>query len=150
MEPFLQDERSQEIPTRRPVVKRRILPALLAALAFAWSCSVWRQPPAGPERANELVVHATAYNSTPEQTQGDPRLTASGVRLEPGMRVIAVSPDLAERGLAFGTKVRIEGMPGTWEVVDRMPRGPQKIDLYFGDDEEAAREFGRKRVRIQW
>lgn len=129
---------------------RGILLALLATLAVAWSCSAWRHPTAGTDRANELVVHATAYNSTPEQTQGDPRLTASGVRLEPGMRVIAVSPDLAERGLAFGTKVRIEGMPGTWEVVDRMPRGPQKIDLYFGDDEEAAREFGRKRVRIHW
>lgn len=125
----------------------RIGPLLLA---FALSCSAWQQQAADRDRTNELLVRATAYNSTPEQTHGDPRLTASGVRLEPGMRVIAVSPDLAARGLAFGTKVRIEGMPGTWEVVDRMPRGSQRIDLYFGDDEEAAREFGRKRVRIRW
>lgn len=101
-------------------------------------------------RANVLRVQATAYNSTPGQTQGDPRLTASGVRLQPGMRALAVSPDLAERGLAFGTEVRIEGVPGTWEVVDRVPNGPRRIDLYFGDDVEAARAFGRREVQIEW
>lgn len=138
------------ISLRRLAVKRRTVFIGPLALALALSCSTPKPPAVESERTNELLVHATAYNSTPEQTQGDPRLTASGVRLEPGMRVIAVSPDLAERGLAFGTKVRIEGMPGTWEVVDRMPRGPQRIDLYFGDDEEAAREFGRKRVRVKW
>lgn len=131
-------------------MKRRILCLLPAVLVLASACSALRHPAAETDRTNELLVRATAYNSTPEQTQGDPHLTASGLRLEPGMRVIAVSPDLAERGLAFGTKVRIDGMPGSWEVVDRMPRGPRRIDLYFGDDEEAAREFGRRSVRIRW
>jgi 3D (Asp-Asp-Asp) domain-containing protein len=131
-------------------VKRRTMRICPLALALALACSAQQQEAADSDRANELVVRATAYNSTPEQTQGDPRLTASGVRLKPGMRAIAVSPDLAQRGLEFGTEVRIEGVPGTWEVVDRMPRGPRRIDLYFGDDEEAAREFGNRRVRIQW
>ncbi len=151
MEPFLREhERSNATATGRPALDRRLVLTLMAALVLAWSCSAWRQPPVATDRANELVVHATAYNSTPEQTQGDPRLTASGVRLEPGMQGIAVSPDLAERGLEFGTEVRIEGMPGTWRVVDRMPRGPRRIDLYFGDDEAAAREFGRRTLRIEW
>lgn len=131
-------------------MNRRMRCIVPLALALALACSTPQPRAVDSDRTNQLLVRATAYNSTPEQTQGDPRLTASGVRLEPGMRVIAVSPDLAERGLAFGTKVRIEGMPGTWEVVDRMPRGPQRIDLYFGDDEAAARKFGRKRVRIRW
>ena len=120
------------------------------ALALALSCNAQQQRAADVDRTNELLVRATAYNSTPAQTQGDPRLTASGVRLEPGMRALAVSPDLAERGLDFGTRVRIDGVPGTWEVLDRMPRGPKRIDLYFGDDVEAAREFGERRVRIEW
>jgi 3D (Asp-Asp-Asp) domain-containing protein len=120
------------------------------ALALLLSCGAPQPKAVDVDRTNELLVRATAYNSTHAQTQGDPRHTASGVRLEPGMRALAVSPDLAERGLDFGTRVRIDGVPGTWEVLDRMPRGPRRIDLYFGDDVTAAREFGSRRVRIKW
>jgi 3D (Asp-Asp-Asp) domain-containing protein len=95
-----------------------------------------------------MHVTATAYNSVPHQTDGQPALTASGERLRPGMRAIAVSPDLAEAGLSFGTRVEIEGLAGEW---DRMPpRWRRKIDVYLGSDEAAAREFGERRVRIRW
>lgn len=110
-------------------------------------------PGAGVEvpRVRSVVVDATAYNSLPEQTGDDPDLSASGHRLEPGMRAIAVSPDLVPLGLVHGRKVRIDGLPGEWVVRDRMPeRWKRRIDIYLGDDLSAARAFGRRRVRIHW
>ena len=102
-------------------------------------------------RTRSAVVEATAYNSHPEQTGPDPTLSASGVRLEHGMRAIAVSADLADLGLVHGKKVRIEGLPGEWVVRDRMPaRWKRRIDVYMGDDLDAARRFGRRRLRIHW
>jgi 3D (Asp-Asp-Asp) domain-containing protein len=98
-----------------------------------------------------LVVQASAYNSLPGQTEGDPTLGAWGDELRPGMKVIAVSRDLLEEGLARGTRVRIEGVPGEWRVLDKMPRRwKRKIDLYMGEDVEAARAWGVRRVRIHW
>jgi 3D (Asp-Asp-Asp) domain-containing protein len=110
-------------------------------------------PPAPPPEplARELEVTATAYNSLPEQTQGDPKLTASGERLRPGLRAVAVSDDLFEAGVGFGARLEIEGLPGEWIVLDRMhSRWRRKIDVYMGVDEARALEFGERKVRIRW
>jgi 3D (Asp-Asp-Asp) domain-containing protein len=108
-------------------------------------------PAPPPPLARTLEVTATAYNAHPSQTDGDLTVTASGERLRPGLRALAVSDDLFEAGLGFGTRVEIEGMPGEWVVMDRMhPRWRGKIDVYLGDDLEAAKRFGKKRVRIRW
>jgi 3D (Asp-Asp-Asp) domain-containing protein len=137
----------------------RARPTALAALVLAAAitapgCALLRQsaPPAHPPAAaRELVVTATAYNSVRDQTEGDPWVTASGERLAPGNRVIAVSHDLYRAGLVFGTRVWIDGMPGEWRVADRMaPRWRRKIDLYFGVDEAGARRFGKRQLRIRW
>jgi 3D (Asp-Asp-Asp) domain-containing protein len=140
------------MPARAPVVALSLV--LLAGLP---GCALFRRPsappvPPAPPRANELDVTATAYNSLPDQTgPGDPRLTASGTTLEPGMRVVAVSDDLYEMGLRFGTRVWIEGMPGEWRVEDRMAsRWRRRIDVYMGNDRPAAERFGERRVRIRW
>jgi 3D (Asp-Asp-Asp) domain-containing protein len=102
-------------------------------------------------RVRSVVVDATAYNSLPAQTGEDPTLSASGHRLAPGMKAIAVSPDLVRLGLVHGRRVRIDGVPGTWVVRDRMPaRWKRRIDVYLGEDEEAALRFGLRRVRIHW
>ena len=101
------------------------------------------------ERA--LEVTATAYNSLPGQTEGDPTLAAWGDRLEPGMRAIAVSHDLIGLGLGRGAKVRIDGLPGEYLVLDKMAsRWRRKIDLYMGVDREAAIAWGIRKVRIRW
>ena len=106
-------------------------------------------PPTAPA-VREMQVTATAFNSLPEQTDSQPTLTASGERLRPGMRAIAVSRDLEQAGLTSGTRVEIDGH-GEWVVLDRMaPRWRRKIDLYMGNDEEAARSFGKRTVRIRW
>lgn len=99
-----------------------------------------------------MEVTATAYNSTASQTHRDhPNLTAWGDVLTPGMKAIAVSRDLIPLGLTHNTEVRIEGMPGKWHVLDKMnKRWTKKIDIYMGLDEEAAREWGKRKVTISW
>jgi 3D (Asp-Asp-Asp) domain-containing protein len=98
-----------------------------------------------------LAVLATAYNTTRAQTDARPNRGAWGDRIEPGMKVIAVSPDLVKQGLKRGTKVSIDGVAGEWTVLDRTPsRYKQRIDLYMGVDIAAARQWGRKRVTIRW
>ena len=125
---------------------RSALLALAACLLLPAPAGLAKVP-----RVRSVVVDATAYNSLPEQTEGDPWLSASGHRLEPGMRAIAVSPDLAKLGLIHGRKVRIEGLRGEWIVRDRMPRRwKRRIDIFMGEDVEAALDFGRRRVRIHW
>lgn len=108
-------------------------------------------PPSPASTERSVRVTATAFNSLADQTDATPRTTASGAKLHPGMHVIAVSPDLTAMGLEEGTTVRIEGLPGTWKVGDKMPeRWHRRIDVYFGNDESAAREFGKKEVTIHW
>lgn len=127
-----------------PSVRRASTPLLLTALLGS-GCALWR--PA--ERT--LVVTATAYNSVRGQTDGNPSIAAWGDRLRPGMRAIAVSHDLIRMGLGRGARVRIEGLPGDWVVLDRMhARWRKRIDIYMGVDVHAARQWGRRQVRIRW
>lgn len=102
--------------------------------------------------AGSLTVTATAYNSLVGQGAGDDHsLAAWGDTLIPGMKAIAVSRDLLARGLDYGTPVRIEGLDGIWYVRDKMHRRwTNKIDIYMGEDLEAALDWGRRRVVIHW
>jgi 3D (Asp-Asp-Asp) domain-containing protein len=96
-------------------------------------------------------VTATAYNSLPSQGVGAGKHGAWGDRLEPGMKTIAVSRDLLELGLTRGMKVEIEGLPGHYTVMDRLPsRWSRRIDIYMGKDVRAARNWGKREVRIRW
>lgn len=98
-----------------------------------------------------LTVQASAYNSLPSQTLGDPTLAAWGDTLKPGVKAIAVSRDLLALGLDHNTEVTIEGLPGTYRVLDKMNRRwTRKIDIYMGVDVQAAREWGVREVTIRW
>jgi 3D (Asp-Asp-Asp) domain-containing protein len=67
------------------------------------------------------------------------------------MKAIAVSRDLLELGLTRGAEVEIEGMPGTYRVLDKMGRRWEKrIDIYMGVDIQAAREWGVRDVQISF
>ena len=104
-----------------------------------------------PTQAGELYVTSTAYNSVANQTDSSPDIAAWGDRLEPGMRVIAVSRDLLELGLTRGSEVQIEGFPGDFVVLDKMAkRWSKRIDIYMGEDVSAARRYGKRMVRIRW
>jgi 3D (Asp-Asp-Asp) domain-containing protein len=107
---------------------------------------------AAPARAERsLVVAASAFNSLRGQTDASPAIGAWGDPLEPGMKAIAVSADLVELGLARGERVRIRGLEGEYVVADRMPsRWRRKIDIYMGEDVQAARRWGVREVEISW
>ncbi len=99
----------------------------------------------------ELEVTASAYNSVASQTNDQPTLTAWGDTLRPGMKAIAVSRDLIELGLSHGVEVEIVGLPGVWVVRDKMARRwKRKIDIYMGEDVDAARKWGKRTVTIRW
>jgi 3D (Asp-Asp-Asp) domain-containing protein len=128
--------------TPRDLRSLLVLVALLAAPVAA--CAT-------PPVMSTLVVTATAYNSLPDQTDPPADIAAWGDKLEPGMKAIAVSPDLLDAGLKRGTKVQIEGLKGEYLVLDRMPdRWDKRIDIYMGEDERAARDWGVREVRIKW
>jgi 3D (Asp-Asp-Asp) domain-containing protein len=101
-----------------------------------------------------LTVTATAYSSSPKQTDHTPFHGAWGDRLDglpDGQRAIAVSRDLVAKGLDRGKKVKIAGQHETFVVLDRTPaRWTNRIDVYMGTDTAAARQWGRKKVKISW
>jgi 3D (Asp-Asp-Asp) domain-containing protein len=101
---------------------------------------------------DSLTVTASAYNSLGYQTgPGDPNVTAWGDTIEPGMKIIAVSRDLIDRGLDHNTPVKIEGFEGIFLVKDKMHyRWKNKIDIYMGEDVQKARKWGRKKVKIAY
>lgn len=122
-----------------------LAPLLLSLLLLVSACASL-----GPS-GQKLVVTATAYNAVPEQTDGHPELGAWGDRLRPGVRAIAVSPDLVALGLVRNSRVRIEGLRGEYRVLDKMPsRWRRRIDIFMGTDRRAARSWGKRRVRIEW
>lgn len=100
----------------------------------------------------EKIVIATAYNSTKNQTKkGDVFLTAWGDTLVPGEKAIAVSRDLIKAGLKHNNQVKIEGFDGIYIVKDKMnKRWKNRIDIYMGLDKDAALEWGKQKVTIQF
>lgn len=102
-----------------------------------------------PERS--MMLTATAYNSLPEQTNSEPNIGAWGDSISPGMKVIAVSRDLLKLGLTRGVEVEIDGVLGTYRVLDKMsPRWKKRIDIYMGEDASRARRWGVRTVRVSW
>ncbi len=132
----------------RPMPRPRALRRLLLVIAFsALPSAACATTPA----TSSLVVTATAYNSLYGQTNGTPNIAAWGDELEPGIKAIAISRDLLDAGLTRGTRVKIEGLPGEYVVLDRMPsRWEKRIDIYRGEDVRAARHWGVREVRIHW
>ena len=100
---------------------------------------------------DSLNVTATAYNSLANQTNSNPHITAFGDSLKPGLKYIAVSRDLLSLGLKHNTPVKIEGLEGVYVVKDKMHyRWKSRIDIYMGVDVKAAKQWGRKRVCIEY
>ncbi|APG59588.1 3D domain-containing protein [Christiangramia salexigens] len=105
----------------------------------------------GDEDWISLCVTATAYNSVLSQTQDNPRITAWGDTLKPGMNAIAVSRDLIKLGLDHNAKVKIEGFDSVFLVKDKMHyRWRNRIDIYMGNNVDNARDFGRKKLNIEY
>jgi len=103
------------------------------------------------DKSRQLQVTATAYTSSARETDSTPTIAAWGNKLKPGMRVLAVSRDLLAMGLTQGTLVNVEGLDGDFIVLDKMnKRWEKKIDLYMGNDRNAAIQWGKRKVNICW
>ena len=91
----------------------------------------------------EMVVEATAYSSTFDQTDDTPFIAANGTFVHDGV--------VAANFLPFGTKIKIPGVFGekVFTVEDRMHRRfKQRIDVWF-PDRESALKFGYKILKVQ-
>ncbi|MDP3990817.1 MAG: 3D domain-containing protein [Candidatus Nealsonbacteria bacterium] len=97
-----------------------------------------------PKVMQTINVVATAYSSTPEQTDEDPFITAAGTFVRDGI--------IANNYLPFGTKVRIPEIYGDkiFVVEDRMSwkKSNYHIDIWFPSYLEA-KEFGAKRTYVE-
>lgn len=103
---------------------------------------------AAPEPVNfQYSAKLTAYNSVPEQTDGNPCIAADGTDI-----CKFHGCTVAQNGVKFGTKIEIEGY-GVCEVHDRKNSryGSEWIDIYFGgrDKVSEARAFGVKHARYR-
>ncbi|MTI21039.1 hypothetical protein E1176_08405 [Fulvivirga sp. RKSG066] len=129
---------------------------LTISLSFAFfislSCSAPTSELAEEQAWDTLTVTASAYNSVASQTTAsNPMIAAWGDTLNPGMKAIAVSRDLIPMGIDHNTTVRIEGLEGTYLVKDKMnARWTRKIDIYMGEDIDAARNWGVKEVVLYY
>ena len=89
-----------------------------------------------------ILVTATIYHATPEQTDSTPDITASNKKIDLSNplkhRWIAVSRDLEAKGLTFGVKVCVTGagdLDGIWTVQDRMnSRWTNRIDFLVNEE----------------
>jgi len=93
--------------------------------------------------ATKKIV-ATAYSSTPDQTDDTPFITASGKVVEDGV--------VASNFLAFGTKLRLPELFGDkiFVVEDRMHKrfSSDYLDIWF-PDRETAQNFGIKETTME-
>ena len=117
-------------------------------ILFLASCTSKTNSETG-SKDTTITVTATAFNTLEYQTSNNPHLTAWQDTLKPGMKAIAVSRDLIPLGLDNNKQVQIEGLSGTYLVKDKMAaRWSKKIDIYMGEDTQAANEWGEKEVEI--
>jgi 3D (Asp-Asp-Asp) domain-containing protein len=138
-------------PQRRHATRSRVgagLAALLVALTSASALGRTDREPVREARWLEVIV--TAYNATPGQTDEDPWVAAWNNRLTPGIKAIAVSRDLLKLGLRNGARVKIDGLPGEYVVLDKThKRWSRRVDLFMGRDVKRALEWGKRKMRIR-
>ena len=92
----------------------------------------------------KMKVIATAYSSSPEETDETPFVTANGTQVKEGI--------IANNLLPFGTKIRIPEIYGdkVFIVEDRMNwrKGYYHVDIWFPSKEEA-KIFGAQKTLIE-
>ena len=82
----------------------------------------------------------TAYSSSPDETDGEPFVTASGRLVREG--IVACS-----RNYPFGTKFLIDGR--TYECLDRLAvEYDDRIDIWMPSKEEAL-EYGKRELPVE-
>ena len=100
----------------------------------------------GVKRPSKVVPTVlTAYSSTPDQTDEDPFIAASGKRVYDGM--------VAANWLPMGTKIKIPSLYGEkiFTVDDRMNAryGYGRMDIWMDAPRDQVKKFGVKRATIE-
>jgi 3D (Asp-Asp-Asp) domain-containing protein len=120
---------------------------LALAAAFVWptSAQVVDAPTPGQDiylepETPEVHATVTAYSSSPDETWGDPFITASGRRVFDGLVA-------CPRALPFGTKVIIGDR--TYHCYDRLHRKyDDRFDIWMST-KNAALEFGKRQLLVE-
>ena len=98
-----------------------------------------RNVPRAPERSR-FQATVTAYSSSPDETWGDPFITASGRRVFDGLVA-------CPRALPFGTQVSIGDR--TYQCYDRLHRKyDHRFDIWMAT-KAAALAFGQQRLPVE-
>lgn len=100
----------------------------------------------GVKRPAKVVMTVlTAYSSTPDQTDDDPFIAASGKRVYDGM--------VAANWLPMGTKIKIPALYGekVFTVDDRMNAryGYGRMDIWMDAPRSEVNRFGVKRAAVE-
>ena len=137
-------------PVKAKVVARPVSAATVRAQGVTRAASA----PVVRSSGRSAVVHSTAYNSAPNQTDSSPYVTATGTRVRSG--VVALSRDLLAR-FPYGTRITIEDLSGRYSSVlrgrvfvveDTMhPRIGNTVDVWMGSRREAM-AWGTRNIRI--
>lgn len=137
-----------------PVKAKIAAKPVSAATVRAQGVSRAASAPVVRSSGRSAVVHSTAYNSAPNQTDSSPYVTATGTRVRSG--VVALSRDLLAR-FPYGTRITIEDLSGRYGSVlrgrvfvveDTMhPRIGNTVDVWMGSRSEAM-AWGTRNIRI--
>lgn len=100
----------------------------------------------GAVQGQRLPVTVGADSPRRQETQGNPRDTASGVQVRPG--IAALSPDVERAlGVDFGDRIALEGL-GTFVFHDRTAsRKKRYVDIFMAST-ASARQFGERRTYV--
>lgn len=135
--------------------KSKLVAVLLFVVLFNASDLAWAIASQGNAQTSEALVEvkieakevrtvkATAYSSTPDQTDDSPFTMANGKRVHDGA--------VAANFLPFGAKVRFPELYGdkVFTVEDRMhKRFSDRVDIWMGTRSEAVR-FGIQNVTME-
>lgn len=122
-----------------------ILSSLISSYAQASEAQKAGLPKASNGKREVKVI--TGFNSTPEQTDEEPCLSANGENI---CELYKSGSNSCASSLPFGTRLYIQGL-GECIVRDRLAvKYAQRIDWYFGGKERinAARSFGKKKILV--
>jgi 3D (Asp-Asp-Asp) domain-containing protein len=127
------------------ISKEELPPEEKNLITFQQNTLISLSSPYIPEKqVHSIKVIATAYSSTPWETDEDPFITASGTQVRDGI--------IANNYLPMGTKIRIPQLFGdkVFVVEDRMhwTKSNYHIDIWFPSYQEAL-NFGAKNTYIE-
>lgn len=105
------------------------------------TASVSRSKGSASSSSKEFYVTATAYTANCSGCSG---VTATGLALSDGMKVIAVDPNV----IPLGTKVWVEGYGNAIAADKGGAIKGNKIDVFVGSNAQA-NNWGRKKVRVK-